>query len=387
MFFFYGNIIKTSIHIIAFVLSFLFLVSCSNLQSGVTSFSEKVKETFHLKKKTTVTASYLNLRKAPSPRSRVLSVLRKGDELEVDRLSGKWAKVKTSDDREGWVYARYITGFEELFTEKQHTTEPQKSTSKPENQKVKSQMETPVKQEVASDHRKKQDTKETQGSQGSTAPPPSLPVARSGDNNPPDNRDTPGHQAPVTEIKTAEIPASPVSESSKGAEGETASIQRDKKTMDESGPFVFSHPQGLFSLQLPMGWENRKDSQGYFETYIFIDPSREMGIRVVQTSSEDYSGDEFYRDLASVLMERSGARTEISPSILRKTESGLEWLYGKVVIHSEPLRIREYWIKEHSGRLWAVVEAYPQTVSETASKRLSATRHSFSFGTKLDPNQ
>jgi hypothetical protein len=86
-------------------------------------------------------------------------------------------------------------------------------------------------------------------------------------------------------------------------------------------------------------------------------------------------------------MERSGARTEISPSTLRKAESGIEWLYGKVEIKSEPLKIHEYWIKEHGDRLWAVVEVYSQTVPETASKRLSAIRRSFSFGTETDPNQ
>ena len=387
MFFSYRNIVRALLYIIAFVLSVLVLVSCSQLQSGVTSFSEKVKETFHLKKKTKVTSSHLNLRKEPSTRSRVLGVLRKGDELEVDRLSGKWAKVKTSDDREGWVYVRYITGFEELFTEKQQTTETQKSTSKSETQQAQSPTKTPVKQEMASDHRKDQYTKKTLGSDGSTAPPPSLPVPRSDVNTPPDDQYAADHQAPVTEIKTAEIPASPVSESSGVAEGETASIQKDKSTMGEGGQFVLSHPQGLFSLQLPMGWENSKDRQGYFEKYIFTDPSREMGIRVVHTSSEDYSGDEFYRDLASVLMERSGARTEISPSTLRKTESGLEWLYEKVIINSEPLIIHEYWIRKHGGQLWAVVEVYAQTGNETAPKRLSAIRHSFSFGTKLDPNQ
>jgi hypothetical protein len=308
--------------------------------------------------------------------------------LEVDRLSGKWAKVKTSDDREGWVYGRYITGFEALFTEKQHTTETQKSTSKSETQQAQSPTDTPVKQEMASSHRKNQYTKETQRPDASTAKTPSaLPATHSDENNPPDNRDAPAQEAPVTEIETAEIPASPVSESSGVSEEETASIQRGKSTMGKGVSFVFSHPQGLFSLQLPIGWDNRKDSQGYFEKYIFEDPSREMGIRVVHTSSEDYSGDEFYRDLASLLMERSGARTEISPSSLRKAESGIEWMYGKVEINSEPLKIHEYWIKEHGGQLWAVVEVYAQTGNETAPKRLSAIRHSFSFGTKLDPNQ
>ena len=231
-------------------------------------------------------------------------------------------------------------------------------------------------------------TKETQEPDESTSKkPPSLPVKRSGVNTPPDDRDAAGQPDPAAEIETAKIPTSPVSESSEDIKGKTTSIQRSESPMGESGQFVFSHPEGLFSLQVPMGWDNNKENQDYFEKYIFKDPSQEMGIWVVHTSSEDYSEDEFYRDLASLLMERSGARTEISPSTLRKAESGLEWLYGKVEIKSEPLRIHEYWIKEHGGRLWAVVEVYPQTVTETASKRLSAIRRSFSFGTEIDPNQ
>ena len=110
MFFFRKRWIKKTAYLFALLLSALALVSCSKLQRDVTSFSEKVKEKFHAKKKETVTANRLNLRKEPSTHSRAFSVLRKGDELEVYHLTGKWAKVKTSDEREGWVYVRYITG-------------------------------------------------------------------------------------------------------------------------------------------------------------------------------------------------------------------------------------------------------------------------------------
>ena len=386
--FFCKNIVRTSIYIIAFLLSVLVLVSCSKLQSGVNSFSEKVKETFHIRKKTTVTASHLNLRKEPSTQSRVLGVLRKGDELEVQRLSGKWANVKTPDDREGWVYVRYITGFEELFAEKQHTTETQKSISKSKTQQAMPPREAAVEQEAVSGDKTDRFTKETQEPDGSTLKKsPSLPAERSGVNTPSDDLDTSGQPDLAAEIETAKISTSPVYESSENVKGKTTSIQGGESPIREDGEFLFSHPEGLFSLKLPTGWDNNKDNQNYFEKYIFKDPSQEIEICVIHTSSEDYSEDEFYRDLASLLMERSGARTETSPSTLRKTESGLEWLYGRIEINSEPLIIHEYWIKEHGGRLWAVVEVYPQTVSETASKRLSEIRHSFSFGTEPDPNQ
>lgn len=388
MFFSCKNIVRTSRYIIALLLSVLILMSCSKLQSGVSSFSEKVKETFHANKRETVTANRLNLRKEPSTQSRALSVLRKGDELEVHRLSGKWAKVTTSDEREGWVYVRYITGFEGLFAEKQHTTETQESTRKSKTKQPIPLEAAAVEQEVVSGHETARHTKEIQDTDESASKkPPYLPVKSSGVNTPPDDRDAVVQPGPASEIETAEIPKLPVPKSSEDAEGKTTSIQRSESPIGEGGQFVFSHPEGLFSLQLPMGWDNNKDNQDYFEKYIFKDPSQKMGIWVVHTSSEDYSEDEFYRDLASLLMELSGARTEISPSTRRKADSGLEWLYGKVEIKSEPLRIHEYWIKEHGGRLWAVVEVYPQTMGETASKRLSAIRRSFSFGTKFDPNQ
>lgn len=386
--FFCKSAIKTSTYLIALLLSVLVLVSCSKLQSGVTSFSEKVKETFHTRKKATVKASHLNLRKEPSTQSHVLGVLRKGDELEIHRLSGKWAKVKTSEEREGWVYVRYITGFEELFARKQHTTETQKSTSKSETQQATPPGETAVEQGMISDGRTDRYTKETQQTDKPTSKrPPYLPVKRSGVSTPPDDRDAAGQPDPAAEVETDEIPTSSVSEASEDAEGKTTSIQTSDSPTGEGGQFVFSHPEGLFSLQVPMGWDNNKDNQDYFEKHIFKDPSQEMEIWVVHTSSEDYSEDEFYRDLASLLMERSGARTEISPSARRKADSCLEWLYGRVEIKSEPLKIHEYWIKEHGDRLWAVVEVYSQTVPETSSKRLSAIRRSFSFGKEPDPNQ
>ena len=86
-------------------------------------------------------------------------------------------------------------------------------------------------------------------------------------------------------------------------------------------------------------------------------------------------------------MERSGDPTEISPSTRQKADSGPEWLYGKVEIKSEPLKIYKYWIKEHDGRLWAITEVYPQTRTEKASKKLFEIRRSFSFGAKPDQNQ
>lgn len=347
------RIVKASTHAAVLLLSGLVLISCAELESGVATFSDKVKDTFHVTKKATVTASRLNLRQKPSTQSRVLSVLRKGEKLEVFQLYGKWAEVKTSDEREGWVYTRYITGFEELFAEKQQTTEAQKSVSKPE----------------------------TRPAISSSKPPSALDEKRSGVGTPPDDRHAAGNQEPAADIKAAESEPSPTLKSHEETEGKTASIQMGERPIDQGGQFVFSEPEGLFSLKLPMGWHHRKGRQDYFEKYIFEDPTAAMGVWVVHTSSEDYSEDEFYRDLASLLMERSGGLTEISPLTPRKVGAGLEWSYGKVEIESEPSKIHEYWIKAYGMRLWAVVEVYPQTANEAAIENLSAIRRSFNKGT------
>lgn len=60
----------------------------------------------------TVTASKLNLRKEPTTRSRVLSVLNKGDRLMIRSQEGVWVQVETTYGRVGWVHSAYITGFE-----------------------------------------------------------------------------------------------------------------------------------------------------------------------------------------------------------------------------------------------------------------------------------
>jgi hypothetical protein len=255
MFFLHKRFIKISAYLIALLLFVLAFMGCSKLESNVTSFSEKVKEKFHAKKKETVTASRLNLRKEPSTQSHAFSVLRKGDELEVYHLTGKWAKVKTSDGREGWVYARYITGFEDLFTEKQHLTETKNSTHE-------SKAWQPTPSDAATVEQKVKSGQHTTGNQA-----------------------------------------------------------------EEGSTYVFSHPEKLFSLRVPVDWDNNTDHQDYFEKHIFKDPLQEIEIWVVYTSTEDYSADEFYRDLAYLVMVRSGDPSVISTSTSQKAVSGPEWLY------------------------------------------------------------
>ena len=387
--FYRKRLMKRSSYGVVLFLSALFLISCAELQSGVTTLSEKVKETFHVREKSTVTAGMLNLRKDPSTQSLAISVLRKGEELEVFQLSGKWAKVKASDGKEGWVYARYITGFEALFAEEPRTSEAQKSTSRPDTQQgISPGGVTLEKQEVDSGDKTDRDTQEVQRTAGSVTEVSALsPQKQSGVDVSPDDRDAAGQTGPAAEIETPENATLPGPKPPEEIEGETTSIQRNERPIDENGQFVFSQPEGLFSLNLPVGWDHRKESQDDFEKYVFENSTQATAVWVVHTSSEDYDADEFYRDLASLLMERSGSPSEISPSTLRKDDSGLEWVYGKVEIKSETLEIYEFWIKAQGGLLWALVEVYPQSVTETDLESLSAIRCSFSFDTELNSKQ
>lgn len=170
------------------------------------------------------------------------------------------------------------------------------------------------------------------------------------------------------------------------AENTITSIQKIKNPTAEDGQLVFSHPEGLFSLSIPASWDKNTNNSNFFENYIFKDPLQEIEIWVTNTFAKDYSEDEFYRDLASLLMERSGGQMEISPAIRKKGESGHEWFFGKVEIKSEPIQTYRYWIKEHEGRFWAITEVYPQTSTDTASNKFFEIRRSFSFGAKPEPD-
>jgi|GEM_PF-774678 len=61
------------------------------------------------KPKAKVTAHRLNLREKGSSKSRIMNVLKKGDELEIMSRKGKWLEVKTEDGIQGWVFSRYVT--------------------------------------------------------------------------------------------------------------------------------------------------------------------------------------------------------------------------------------------------------------------------------------
>jgi len=72
----------------------------------------KAQETIISKPRAKVTAHRLNLREKGSAKGRILGVLKKGDVFEIMSREGNWLEVKTEKGVQGWVFGRYVTGFE-----------------------------------------------------------------------------------------------------------------------------------------------------------------------------------------------------------------------------------------------------------------------------------
>lgn len=83
------------------------LLGCADMQKGFTAFKD-----FGAGRTEQVIAHRLNLRQEPSSKATIIGVLEKGDSVRVESEKGSWLKVTTSEGKEGWVYNRYITGYE-----------------------------------------------------------------------------------------------------------------------------------------------------------------------------------------------------------------------------------------------------------------------------------
>ena len=83
------------------------LLGCADVQKQVAALKD-----FGAGRTEQVIAHRLNLRQEPSSKAAILGVLEKGDTVRVESEKGSWLKVTTSEGKEGWVYNRYITGYE-----------------------------------------------------------------------------------------------------------------------------------------------------------------------------------------------------------------------------------------------------------------------------------
>lgn len=72
----------------------------------------KAQEPVVSRPKVKVTAHRLNLREKGSAKSLILSVLIKGEELEIMSREGSWLEIKTETGDHGWVYGRYVMEIE-----------------------------------------------------------------------------------------------------------------------------------------------------------------------------------------------------------------------------------------------------------------------------------
>lgn len=79
---------------------------------------------------TKVMAHRLNLREKGSAKGRILSVLKKGDVLEIMSRKGNWLEIKTEKGVHGWVFSRYVTGFKAVSTKQSVPPKKQDETKK-----------------------------------------------------------------------------------------------------------------------------------------------------------------------------------------------------------------------------------------------------------------
>lgn len=55
-----------------------------------------------------VIASVVNVRSGPGMKNKVITTVRKGDELEFLDETGSWCNVKLSNGVEGWIYKKLV---------------------------------------------------------------------------------------------------------------------------------------------------------------------------------------------------------------------------------------------------------------------------------------
>ena len=55
-----------------------------------------------------VIASVVNIRSGPGTKNKVVTTVRRGDELEMLGEKGSWYNVKLSNGTEGWIYKKFV---------------------------------------------------------------------------------------------------------------------------------------------------------------------------------------------------------------------------------------------------------------------------------------
>ena len=87
-------------------------LSCTELQKQANSVFKAARFDGETHRMERVTAYHLNLRQEPSTKAAILAVLQKDDSLQIESERGAWLYVTTSEGKVGWVYNRYVTGYD-----------------------------------------------------------------------------------------------------------------------------------------------------------------------------------------------------------------------------------------------------------------------------------
>jgi hypothetical protein len=87
-------------------------LSCTELQKRADSVFKAARFDGETHRMERVTAYHLNLRQEPSTKAAILAVLQKDDSLQIESERGAWLYVTTSEGKVGWVYNRYVTGYD-----------------------------------------------------------------------------------------------------------------------------------------------------------------------------------------------------------------------------------------------------------------------------------
>jgi len=113
---------RTAKIIASSAMAFIFsmgLLGCAKLQKWASTEPKDVRSSIQVHRTERVTAHRLNLRQGPSTKATILEVLKKGDSLKIQTEKGAWLNVITSEGTVGWVYNRYVTGYETLRKDKE----------------------------------------------------------------------------------------------------------------------------------------------------------------------------------------------------------------------------------------------------------------------------
>lgn len=115
------------------VLLVFLLIGCGQMKAGMKDMNTYLNDLSFTPRSETVTAESLNLRTSPSVKSKIITQLKKEEQVTISGQDGRWVKVKTKSGQRGWVYSAYLTGFDPPVSNK--TVQTTKNISQQQSDK------------------------------------------------------------------------------------------------------------------------------------------------------------------------------------------------------------------------------------------------------------